>query len=76
MSGQALSRADLDVGQAKGQLIPIEELIDLAERRLAPHPQTVIDLTDKDDKVVLDLEGLVRDFMEEEEEDQARNEEE
>ena len=60
----------------KGQLIPIEELIDLAERRLAPHPQTVIDLTDKDDEVVLDLEGLVRDFMEEEEEDQARNEEE
>ena len=46
----------------------------MAERRLTPHPHTFIDLTDEDDKEVLDLEGSVRDFMVEEEE-QARNEE-
>ena len=58
----------------KGRLVPIEEPIDLAERRPTPHPHTVIDLTDEDDEVVLDLEGSVRDFMAEEEE-QAWNEE-
>ena len=59
----------------EGQLVPIEEMIDLAERRLTPHPYMVIDLTDEDDEVVLDSEGSVRDFMAEEEE-QDRNEEE
>ena len=58
----------------EGCLVPIEEPIGLAERGLTPHPCTVIDLTDEDDKIVLDLEGLVRDFMVEEEE-QAWNEE-
>ena len=57
------------------QLVPIEEPIDLAERRPTPHPCTVIGLTDEDDEIVPDSEGLVRDFMVEEEE-QARNEEE
>ena len=46
----------------------------MAERRPTPHPRTVIDLTDEDDGVVPDSEGLFRDFMGEEEE-QARNEE-
>ena len=46
----------------------------MAERRLTLHPCTVIDLTDEDDKIVPDLEGLVGDFMAEEEE-QTRNEE-
>ena len=55
-------------------MVPIEEPIDLAERRLTPHPRTVIDLTDEDDEIVLDSEGLIRDFMVEEEE-QAQNEE-
>ena len=58
----------------EGQLVPIEEPIDLAERRLAPHPHTVIDLTDEDDDIVSDSEGSVRDFMVEQEE-QAQNEE-
>ena len=58
----------------KGWLVPIEEPIDLAERRLTPHPHTVIDLTDEDDEIVPDSEGSVRDFMVEEEE-QTRNEE-
>ena len=58
----------------EGQLVPIEEPIDLAERRLTPHPHMVIDLTDEDDEVVPNSEGSVRDFMAEEEE-QARNEE-
>ena len=58
----------------KGQLVLIEEPIDLAERRLTPHPCTVINLTDEDDKVVLDSEGSFRDFAGEEEE-QARDEE-
>ena len=52
----------------EGQLVPIEEPIDLAERRPTPHPCTVIDLTDENDEVVLDLEESVRDFMAEEEE--------
>ena len=56
------------------RLVPIEEPIDLAERRPTPHPCTVINLTDEDDEVVLDSEGSVRDFMAEEEE-QTRNEE-
>ena len=59
----------------KGQLVTIEEPIDLAERRPTPHPHTVIDLTEDDEETVPDLEGSVRDFMAEEEE-QARNEEE
>ena len=46
----------------------------MAERRPTPHPHSVIDLTDEDDKIVPDLEGSVRDFMAEEEE-QAQNEE-
>ena len=46
----------------------------MAERRPTPHPCVAIDLTDEDDKIVPDLEGSVRDFMVEEEE-QARNEE-
>ena len=56
----------------EGQLVPIEEPIDLAERRPTPHPCSVIDLTDEDDEIVPDSEGSVRDFMVEEEE-QARN---
>ena len=58
----------------EGRLVPIEEPIDLVERRPTPHPHTVIDLTDEDDKVVPDSEGSFRDFAGEEEE-QARNEE-
>ena len=52
----------------EGRLVPIEEPIDLAERRLTPHPRTVIDLTDEDDEMVPDSEGLIRDFGAEEEE--------
>ena len=55
-------------------MVPIAEPIDLAERRLTPHPHMVIDLTDEDDEIVLDSEELVRDFMVEKEE-QAQNEE-
>ena len=58
----------------KVQLVPIEEPIDLAERRPTFHPHTIIDLTDEDDEIVPDLEGSVRDFVVEEEE-QAQNEE-
>ena len=62
----------------KGRLIPIEEPIDLAERRLTPHPSQIIDLTDDSDEVMLSSLGSsvesIRDFGEEEEE-QARNEE-
>ena len=58
----------------EGQLVPIEEPIDLEERRPTLHPHTVIILTDEDDKVVLDSEGSFRDFAGEGEE-QARNEE-
>ena len=59
--------------QYKGRLVLIEEPINLAERRPTPHPHTVNDLTDEDDKVVPNSEGLFRDFAGEEE--QARNEE-
>ena len=61
----------------EGRLIPIEELIDLAERRLTLHPCEVIDLTDDSDDVMPDSSGtseLIRDFAREEEE-QALNEE-
>ena len=62
----------------KGRLIPIEELIDLAERRLTPHPREVIDLTDDSQDVMPGTlgssEGSIRDFAGEEEE-QAQNEE-
>ena len=60
-----------------GRLIPIKELIDLAERRPTPHPREVIDLTDDSDDVMPDSSGTsesIRDFAGEEEE-QARNEE-
>ena len=61
----------------KGRLIPIEELINLAERRPTPHPCEVIDLTDDSDDVMLNSPGSlesIRDFAGEEEE-QALNEE-
>ena len=62
----------------KGRLIPIEEPINLAERRLTPHPSQIIDLTDDSDEAMPNSSGSsvesVRDFGEEEEE-QARNEE-
>ena len=62
----------------KGRLIPIEEPIDLAERRPTPHPSQIIDLTDDSDEVMPGSSGSsaesIRDFGEEEEE-QARNEE-
>ena len=61
----------------EGRLIPIEEPIDLAERRPTPHPSQVIDLTDDSDEAMPGSSGsleLIRDFGEEEEE-QARNEE-
>ena len=62
----------------EGRLIPIEEPIDLAERRPTPHPSQIIDLTDDSDEAMLNSSGLsvklIRDFGEEEEE-QARNEE-
>ena len=46
----------------EGRLVPIEEPIDLAERRLTSHPRTVINLTDENEEVVLDSEGSFRDF--------------
>ena len=56
----------------KGRLIPIEEPIDLAERRLTPHPSQIIDLTDDSDDVMPGSLGSsvesIRDFGEEEEE--------
>ena len=62
----------------EGRLIPIEEPIDLAERRPTPHPSQVIDLTDDSNDVMLGSLGSlvesIRDFREEEEE-QAHNEE-
>ena len=62
----------------EGRLIPIEEPINLAERRLTPHPSQIIDLTDNSDDVMLSSSGSsiesIRDFGEEEEE-QAWNEE-
>ena len=61
----------------KGWLVPIKELIDLVERRPTPHPCIVIDLTgdDEDDGVPDSEGGSVRDFVGEEKE-QAANEEE
>ena len=61
----------------EGRLIPIEEPIDLAERRPTPHPSQIIDLTDDSDEVMPGSSGSsesIRDSGEEEEE-QARNEE-
>ena len=62
----------------EGRLVPIEEPIDLAERRPTPHPSQIIDLTDDSDEVMPGSSGSlaesIRDFGEEEEE-QARNEE-
>ena len=62
----------------EGRLIPIEEPIDLAERRPTPHPHDVIDLTDNSDEVFPGSSGFsiesIRDFGAEEEE-QAWNEE-
>ena len=62
----------------EGRLIPIEEPIDLAERRPTPHPRDVVDLTDDSDEVMPGLSGSsigsIRDFGVEEEE-QARNKE-
>ena len=61
----------------EGRLIPIEEPIDLAERRLTPHPSQIIDLTDDSNEVMpssLGSSESIRDFGEEEEE-QAQNEE-
>ena len=62
----------------EGRLIPIEEPINLAERRLTPHPSQIIDLTDNSDDVMLGSSGSlvksIQDFGEEEEE-QAHNEE-
>ena len=62
----------------KGRLIPIEELIDLAERRPTPHPCDVIDLTDDSNDAMPGTLGSsvesIRDFGAEEEE-QAQNEE-
>ena len=61
----------------EGRLIPIEEPIDLAERRPTPHPSQINHLTDDSDEVMLGSLGssieLIQDFGEEEE--QARNEE-
>ena len=61
-----------------GRLIPIQEPIDLAKRRLTPHPREVIDLTDDSQDVMPGTlgssEGSIRDFAGEEEE-QAHNEE-
>ena len=62
----------------EGRLIPIKELIDLAERRPTPHPRDVINLTNDSDEVMLGSSGSsiesIRDFGKEEEE-QAHNEE-
>ena len=62
----------------EGRLIPIEEPIDLAERRPTPHPSQVIDLTNDSDEVMLGSSGSsvesIREFGEEEQE-QACNEE-
>ena len=62
----------------EGRLIPIEEPINLAERRPTPHPSQIIDLTDDSDEVMPSSSGSsvesIQDFGEEEEEE-ARNEE-
>ena len=64
--------------QHEGRLIPIEEPINLAERRPTPHPSQIIDLTDDSDDAMLGSSGssieAIWDFGEEEEE-QACNEE-
>ena len=61
-----------------GRFFPIQEPIDLAKRRLTPHPREVIDLTDDSQDVMPGTlgssEGSIRDFAGEEEE-QAQNEE-
>ena len=62
----------------EGRLIPIEEPIDLAERRPTPHPSQIIDLTDDSDEVMPNSSGsLVKSIWDfgEEEEEQAYNEE-
>ena len=62
----------------EGRLIPIEEPIDLAERRLTPHPRDVINLTDNSDDMMPDTSGSLVDSIwdfGEEEEEQAWNEE-
>ena len=62
----------------EGRLIPIEEPIDLAERRLTPHPRDVINLTDNSDDMMPDTSGSLVDSIwdfGEEEEEQACNEE-
>ena len=41
----------------EGRLIPIEEPIDLAERRPTPHPSQIIDLTDDSDEVMPSSSG-------------------
>ena len=62
----------------EGRLILIKEPINLAERRLTPHPRDIIYLTDNSDDVMPATSGSlvesIRDFGEEEEE-QAQNEE-
>ena len=62
----------------KGRLVLIEEPINLAERKLTPHPCEVIDLTDDSNDMMSgpsgSLEELIRDFLGEEEE-QAHSEE-
>ena len=62
----------------EGRLIPIEEPIDLAERRPTPHPSQIIDLTDDSDDAMPGSSGSlvesIQDFGAEEEEE-AHNEE-
>ena len=62
----------------EGRLVPIKEPIDLVKRMLTPHPCEVIDLTNDSDDMMPgtsgSLEGSIRDFFQEEEE-QACNEE-
>ena len=41
----------------EGRLIPIKEPINLAERRLTPHPSQIIDFTDDNDEVMLGSSG-------------------
>ena len=56
----------------EGRLVPIEEPINLAERRSTPHPCEVVDLTDDSNDMMPDTSGSpgesIRDFAEEEEE--------
>ena len=46
-----------------GRLILIKEPINLAERRLTPHPHEVIDLTDDSDDMMPGTLGLRRDQL-------------